>query len=100
MPTRKELIAECRARGLHGYSRKSKQELELLLASPLSVQEPPATVPPDDVTESPKPSETAETPNDTVPLPLHVFSQAWVSVCLGIPPYLLPYMKYQKPPLQ
>jgi hypothetical protein len=87
-------MEQCRSRGIHGYSRKSKQELEELLAPVIEVQ-PEPTEPIDPQPTEPTPEtmapESTVTPNVT--LPLRVFSQSWVSVCLGIPPYLLPYIK-------
>jgi hypothetical protein len=101
MPTRKELMEQCKARGLHGYSRKSKQELEVLLAP----QEPEleSNLPEQGhdtnaevtATEQTDPTEPAETPNTTIPL--CTWTRAWISVCLGIPPYLLPYIKSPPP---
>ena len=103
MPTRKELIEQCKARGLHGYSRKSKQELEALLAPQETGheqekekekekespdQDSVATMPPESVTEQ---SEQSKPPIAT--LPLRAWAHTWVAVCLGIPPYLRPYIK-------
>ena len=81
MPTRKELIEECKARGLHGYSRKSKQELEAMLA------------PIDETVEPSPPEPTGPSPI----LPLKSWAHSWISVCLGVPPYLLPYIKSPLP---
>jgi hypothetical protein len=84
-------MEQCRSRGFHGYSRKSKQELEELLAPVIEVQPEPS-----------EPTETEPQPNEPTPessvtpnvtLPLREWVHTWVSVCLGIPPYMLPYIK-------
>lgn len=92
MPTRKELIEECKVRGLHGYSRKSKQELELLLAPQVLELDQGSTMQPDIVAVPPSEESTQLHSLSTV-IPLRIWTQAWVSVCLGIPPYLLSYIK-------
>ena len=49
-------------------------------------------------TEEPSPPEPIKTPLPLQSfLPQRAWTRSWISVCLGIPPYLLPYMKYQKP---
>lgn len=68
MPTRKELMEQCKAHGLHGYSRKSKQELEAMLAAP------------------PEPPTTPAAPNAT-PL-THEWFHIWFADCVGIPLHL------------
>ena len=82
MPTRKELMEQCKVRGLHGYSRKSKQELEAILAAPPEPEPEPELVP------APPPPTISAVPNAT-----HDWVKNWFADCVGIPPHLRPRFK-------